>query len=243
MLRRSFKATVFLFFLGTALVATAQDNAAYQEPPKAIKDLVLSRPTPGVSINKNAEWMLLLDRSDFPDIAELAEPELRIAGQRINPANFGPSRAGSSTNIQIKNIKTNKVYDIEGLPANLRASSVQWSPAEDQFAFVHSGEKEIDLYVVKLSDRKAVKINKAPLNIVLGNSYQWAGNNRLVYKTIVPGHQLTAKPAAPSGPIVQENLGRAAASRTYQDLIKNPYDEALFEYYATSQLAINDLQS
>lgn len=243
MLRKSLQASFFFFFLGAAFISTAQDNATYQEPPKAIKDLVLSKPTPGVSINKGAEWMLLLERSDFPQIAELAEPELRIAGQRINPANFGPSRTGSSTNIQIKNIKANKVYDIEGLPVNLRASSVQWSPNEDQFAFVHSGEKEIDLYVVKLSDRKAVKVNKVPLNLVLGNPYQWAGNNRLVYKTIVPGHQLTAKPAAPSGPIVQENLGRAAASRTYQDLIKNPYDEALFEYYATSQLAVNNLQT
>ena len=74
MLRKSLHATFFFFFLGAALVTTAQDNASYQEPPKAIKDLVLSKPTPGASINKGAEWMLLLERSDFPEIAELAEP-------------------------------------------------------------------------------------------------------------------------------------------------------------------------
>lgn len=238
----SLKTTCFLFLLFFSVRVDAQQDATYQKPPKAIMDLALSKPTPGVSITANAEWLLLMERSDFPDIAEMAEAELRIAGLRINPANFGPTRSGASTNLQIKHIKTGKVHDITGLPQNLRASGVQWSPNEDAFAFIHTGDKEIDLYVVKVADKKAVKINQNPLNTILGNSYQWAGNDLLVYKTIVPGHQLTVKPAAPSGPIIQENLGKAAASRTYQDLIKNPYDEALFEYYATAQLVSNNLQ-
>jgi hypothetical protein len=36
-------------------------------------------------------------------------------------------------------------------------------------------------------------------------------------------------------------MGKAAASRTFQDLIKNEYDEALFEFYGTAQLVTNDL--
>lgn len=47
------------------------------------------------------------------------------------------------------------------------------------------------------------------------------------------------RPLAPKGPVVQENLGKVAASVTYEDLIKNPYDEALFEFYATSLLIKN----
>lgn len=242
MLKNGFKTTCLALFLLLSTGAFAQQDASYQTPPKAIQDLVLSKPTPGVSINSNADWLLLMERSDFPDIAELAEPELRIAGLRINPANFGPTRSGASTNLQLKHIKTGKVHDITGLPQNLRASSVQWSPDEKQFSFIHSGPKEIDLYVVNVDAQKATKLNKTPLNTILGNSYQWVGNNQLLYKTIVPGHELTTKPVAPSGPIVQENLGREAASRTYQDLIRNPYDEALFEYYATAQLVSNNMQ-
>jgi len=34
-------------------------------------------------------------------------------------------------------------------------------------------------------------------------------------------------------------LGKSAPSVTYQDLIKSPYDEKLFEFYGTSQLVIN----
>ncbi len=47
---------------------------------------------------------------------------------------------------------------------------------------------------------------------------------------------MTEAPSIPSGPIVQENINKKSPSRTYQDLLKNPYDEALFDYYATAQL-------
>src|SRR5678816_2169584 len=47
------------------------------------------------------------------------------------------------------------------------------------------------------------------------------------------------KPLMPTGPAVQENIGKAAPSRTYEDLIKSPYDEQLFEFYATAQLVKN----
>ena len=98
------------FFLITFLLLTGkgytQDNFTYKTPPKDILDLAMAKPTPGVMIDDRAEWMLLMERSDYPTIEELAQPELRIAGLRINPKNFGPSRTGSSEKIQIKNIKS-----------------------------------------------------------------------------------------------------------------------------------------
>src|SRR5690606_1559765 len=53
-----------------------------------------------------------------------------------------------------------------------------------------------------------------------------------------PGRE--ASPA-PTGPCVQENLGPPAPSRTYQYLLQNPHDEALFDYYLCSQLAYVNL--
>ena len=52
---------------------------------------------------------------------------------------------------------------------------------------------------------------------------------------------LPAKDIVPKGPVVQSNEGQIAPVRTFQDLLKDKYDEALFAYYATSQLAIVDL--
>ena len=44
-------------------------------------------------------------------------------------------------------------------------------------------------------------------------------------------------PEAPAGPIVQESYGRAVPARTNTYLLKDAHDEALFDYYMTSQLA------
>jgi len=42
----------------------------------------------------------------------------------------------------------------------------------------------------------------------------------------------------PAGPIVEESMGRTAPARTYQDLLGNAGDEALFDHYFTSQLTL-----
>lgn len=226
--------------LSTASIA--QNEGGYQTPPKAIEDLVMAKPTPSASITSKAEWMLLMDRSSFPSVEELAQPELRIAGLRINPRNAGPSRSSYSIGLTLRNVKSGAEFTINGLPEDLKAGAIQWSPDETKFAFTHSTTSRIDLYVVELSTRTARKINTRALNAVTGGSFQWLDNSRLVYKTIPESNRdYPLAPNAPSGPVVQENMGKAAASRTFQDLIKNSYDEELFDYMATAQLTLNDL--
>ncbi|MEI9810509.1 MAG: hypothetical protein WDO16_23015 [Bacteroidota bacterium] len=43
----------------------------------------------------------------------------------------------------------------------------------------------------------------------------------------------------PKGPTTQENYGKASPRPTFQDMIKSPYDEQLFEFYTTAQLVKN----
>jgi hypothetical protein len=71
----------------------AQDAIEYKTPPAAIMNLATAKPSPGVSINDKGDWMLIIERSAMPTVEELAQPELRIAGLRINPNNFSPSRS------------------------------------------------------------------------------------------------------------------------------------------------------
>ena len=90
-----FTALVFLFLTP----AFAQDDVSYKTPPKEITDMLLVKPTPGVSIDDKGDWMLLTESSSYPSVEELAKPEYRIAGLRLNPANFAPSRQNFITNL------------------------------------------------------------------------------------------------------------------------------------------------
>ena len=225
----------FLLFINRFLFA--QDEQGYKTPPKDIVDLVLAKPIPPVSIDSKGEWMLFLERSSLPSVEELAQPELRIAGIRINPNNFGPSRAVYTINFQLKNIRTGELKTVQGLPENLRATAVQWNPSEKKIGFTHATNRNISLWVIDVATQTASQAANGPLNAVMGEPYIWVGDDEILYKSVTKGlDQQPPRPLAPTGPIVQENLGKAAASRTYQDLIKSSYDEALFEFYGTAQL-------
>ena len=64
----------------------------YQLPPKAIMDLATAPPTPTVMFTSDGTWMVIMQRNAFMSIEDLAQPELRIAGVRINPKSFAGSR-------------------------------------------------------------------------------------------------------------------------------------------------------
>ncbi|WP_442590459.1 alpha/beta hydrolase family protein [Pedobacter sp. AW31-3R] len=233
------KTLLGLFLISTSLGALAQDAVNYQQPPQEMADLLLARPTPTVNIDGKAEWMLLSDRNSYPSVEELARPEFRIAGLRINPENFSPSRQIFINNFTLKNIKTGKTAAITGIPSPLFAGNISWNPGETKIAFTQTTAKGVDLYIIDIATLKAIKINTQPLNVVLGSGINWVDSETLLYRIAVqPATELPVKPLMPKGPTVQQNLGKASPSPTYQDLIKSPYDEQLFEFFATSQLSL-----
>ena len=99
----------------------SQDPIGYQTPPTAMSDLLLAKPTPSVSIDDKAHWMLLIERNSYPTVEELGQPEARIAGLRINPANFSPSRQNYINNFILKDIRQNNQIQVKGLPIGLLA--------------------------------------------------------------------------------------------------------------------------
>ena len=233
------KKLILFVTLFTVYRLQAQDAIEYKKPPTSIADLVMAKPTPSVSFDRKGEWMLIMERSNMPTVEELAQPELRIAGLRINPNNFGFSRTAYMISLILKNIKTGTETSITGLPANLKAGNVQWSTDENKIAFTQSSNNSIDLFVIDVKSGKANRVNKLPLNLV-GGGFEWFDNNTLIYQAIVKPYTMApGKPLAPKGPVVQQNLGKVADSVTYQDLIKSPADEVLYEFYATAQLVKN----
>ncbi|HET6994080.1 MAG TPA: prolyl oligopeptidase family serine peptidase, partial [Chitinophagaceae bacterium] len=133
-----------------------------------------------------------------------------------------------------------KEYKITGLPSPLFAANVTWSPGEKKIAFTQITRDRVDLYVIDIATQKVMKVNKTALNAVFAGAYQWYDDNTLLYRaTLKPASAAPPRPLMPKGPTVQENYGKASPRPTFQDLIKSPYDEQLFEFYGTSQLVRN----
>ena len=220
---------------------SAQDNTGYQVPPKVIADLLLAPPTPSISVNNSAKYMLVMERNSYPSVEELGQPELKIAGLRINPLNASLTRQTYINRLVLKQIDGDKNMDIKGLPANLSALSPVWNPAENKIAFFNVLSNRVDVYVIDITTLSCKKINTSSANLVLGNTLIWVDDNNVLYKANANDPAKVAlKPITPKGPTIQENLGKVAPSVTYQDLIKSPFDEYLFEYFTTVQLVKNN---
>jgi len=225
--------------LGFVLLVSSAVSAqtSYQTPPASIADLVNAPSTPAVTLSKDGSFMLLLERTESPSIEDLAQPELRIAGLRINPSTTGPSRAGGYTNLKIKKTATGEEIQVTGLPSPAKMSGFTFSLDERYLAFTQTEAKGISLWVVDLSTHTAKALTGPILNQVLGNSMAWLADNSLLIKAVNPARgKVPSAPVAPAGPTIQETSGKAAPSRTYQDLLTNPHDEALFAYFMDSQL-------
>lgn len=233
---------ILMVFVGFCLtfLGIAQDAFQYQQPPKLMADMLLAKPTPAVSFDDKANWMLLSERNSYPSVEELGQPEARIAGMRINPNNFSLSRQTFINNFKLRKVNQENELQVKGLPTTLLASSVSWSPSQTKIAFLQNNANAVDLYVIDVATQTAKKINKRPLNTLMGGAYSWLDDNTLIYKTTLqPASAAPKRPITPMGPSIQENYGKAAPIRTYQDLMKTPYDEQLFSFMATAQLVMN----
>ena len=236
------KLCLFWLVLTTGATAPAQDNLSDQTPPHARAALIDAPATPRVSVSSDGKWMRLMDAQDLPTIADLAQPELRIAGLRLNPRTNGPSRTSYSIGMKLKRLDNGQEFAVQSLPDQPRISQVTWSPDNARIAFAHTQDDgtsgRIELWTVDVATAAARRLTEAPLNGVFGSSYEWFPDNQtLVVRTVPAGRgQAPAANPVPTGPVVQENVGKTAAARTYQDLMKNPNDERVFDHYATSQL-------
>ncbi len=114
--------------------AHAQTNLRYQQPPKAIVDIVDALPTPGVELSPagntpGKRWMLIEHFAGLPTIADLAQPELRLAGLAIQPRGpMVPSRGRYSTSLELQALPNGKAIAISGLPAHAKIRFTDWSP-------------------------------------------------------------------------------------------------------------------
>ena len=94
------KTYIIFIYLIFAAILIADDD--YKMPPKAIVDIVDAPKTPNISISPNKKYVLFLGKPSLISIKELSQPELRLAGIRINPATNGRSRASTYNSIKLK---------------------------------------------------------------------------------------------------------------------------------------------
>ncbi len=207
-------------------------QTTYQLPPAEILELAdIKAPSQSV-VSRSNKYLALLDRSLYKSLEALAEPELRLAGLRINPENFSLSRGTFYTGLKIQHLVSKEEIVVKGLPANLRMQSFTFSPKENYCAFVNAGAGKLSLWVIDLSTGMAKELLPEGINSTMGAAYQWGPDETYLFcRWKGDKKKLADTKELPKGPATQDATGAKAPARTYQDLLRNKQDEAKFDYY------------
>ncbi|CAN6469077.1 unnamed protein product [Victoria cruziana] len=227
----------------------------YRLPPPEIRQIVDAPPLPALSFSPQRDKILFLKRRALPPLSELARPEEKLAGMRIDGKCNTRSRMSFYTGIGIHELMSDGTLgperEVHGFPAGAKINFVSWSLDGRHLSFsIRFDEDEntnskLRVWVADVETGRARPIFQSPdvyLNAIFDN-YVWVDNSTLLVCTIpISRGEPPRKPLVPSGPKIQSNEQKNVVQvRTYQDLLKDAYDEDLFDYYATTQLVLVSL--
>lgn len=231
-------AVVVLALTLFAVRAGAQEP--YRSPPADVVAIVDAPPTPVVEVSPDGAWLALTERRAYPSIGQLAEPALGLAGIRFNPRTNGDDQPPSGIAITLVSLKDARQWTLE-LPAGVQLGYPFWSPDSRHLAFTNTRDDGVELWVAAVESKKARRLIGSVLMAARGAPCQWMPDSRGLLCQLVPADRAAAPepPRVPTGPTIQEaGGGQRAPVRTYQNLLQSPFDEELFEYYFTAQLAV-----
>jgi dipeptidyl aminopeptidase/acylaminoacyl peptidase len=230
-----------LFLIVGAAASLGFAQGSYKQPPKEIMDVLNTPAIPSTSISPTRDKIAVLTPVRYPPIADLAQPMLRLAGTRVNPNTNGPHLQFYSVNLRFKNVSDGKETEV-ALPPGAKVTGLNWAPDGKHASFGNVTGTGVELWIVDTATGKANRVKNVYVNTAFGG-FDWENSNELTANLVPTGRG--PAPAfqnlVPNEPNIQETTGRRGALATFQDLLKTPNDEKLYEYYATSQLAVIDV--
>ncbi|HEY8051248.1 MAG TPA: prolyl oligopeptidase family serine peptidase [Steroidobacteraceae bacterium] len=228
--------------------ATQAPSSGYDQPPQNVLDVMRAPSPPLPDVSPTRDTILLVSWEDYPPIARVATPFLRLAGIRIEPGNHSKHDTPGGYGIT-PCVRSFDLVHLPGgaqqhvlLPAGACPTAPVWSADGRQFAFENIGPSEVQLWIGDAQTGTARQVPGARLNPMFGDELQWLPNQKELLVKLVP-RGIGPPPAgsgASSGANIQDAGGESGQSSTYEnrDTLASKHDEDLFDYYGASQLAV-----
>ena len=232
--------TIGILVLCGAPLAGAETH--YKLPPPEVVALVDAPVAPITSLDPQGQRLLQVEIEPNPPLALLARPFRSLAGLRIDQALQARQRTRRLLQLRFVGVADGKVTPVD-LPPGKPFSIPVWSPDGSRVAFGVDGPQGVELWVAEAKTGAARRLATVRLNDILGSPFVWHDGSSSLLVRMVPADQGPAPeaPEVPAGPVIQESAGKRTRMFTYQDLLENEDDAALFAHLATSQLAVVDV--
>jgi dipeptidyl aminopeptidase/acylaminoacyl peptidase len=238
---------------GSASYAQTKDASGYNLPQKNILDVMLA-PSPATPIlSPTHDRMLLVAMEDYPSIARVSLPFARLAGVRVEIANHskhdtpgGYGITACARSFSLVAVPSGKETSI-ALPEKACPGRPMWSADGKYFAFSNTTTTSVDLWIGDATTGQVRQVPAIKLNPMFFGELQWMPDQKHLLVKLVPEGigAPPPEPVVPAGPSIQETGGQKGQSSTYEnrDTLQSAHDEDLFDYYASTQIALVDVAS
>ena len=226
------------------------DSLGYNLPPDNILSVMRAPSPPLPLVSPTYETILLVSWQDYPSIARVATPFLRLAGARVEPKNHSkhdtPGGYGitpCATGFALVRVADGKQTPVP-LPSGMCPGSPVWAADGKHFAFANIASDSVQLWIGDAGTGSVKQVPGIHLNPMFDGEMQWMPDQKALLVKLVPQSNQGAPQELNTlaGPGIQETNGQKGQSSTYEarDTLSNTHDEDLFDYFALSQLAFVD---
>jgi len=215
----------------------------WQTPPKEILEVLHAPQLPWVWTSPSGAHLLLADPVTYPPLAELAAPMHALAGMRVDPVVGTIHGRHGGTAPRLVKVEGTTETPLP-LPVDAEVHDVSWTADGQRFALTVRHNDHMGLWVGSIKGDLR-KIENVAVNQLLGTGVQWLPDqHRLLVRRFPKWGAPPKPPAIPAGPEILEGKGAQARS-TYEarNLLETAHDDALFSYFATSELVVVEPQA
>ncbi len=221
---------------GVFMFSSPTPALEYQSAPDPIPRILSAPEKPWLIVSPSGDRLLSVQGGALPDISEVAITAVELAGLRLDPATNAPLRTWYADRAEIVSLENDSRIEFE-LPPTGRAYGFEWSPDGRHIAWILKEQGGIFLWLADAESGKSRRVCDRPLNPATAEAYTWMPDSKsLLCPVQAAGRGAVPAEAAPTGPVIEENLGGKAPARTFSNLLQSPQDEALFEYYLSCDL-------
>ena len=229
---------------------------SFQLPSEKIVDL-FDRPFhPFPIILPNQDKLILRQNNAYMPYHWLSKETIQYAEIDIYPENRARKRSMFVKEYQIADIsfirekerlltKDDFQFKKINLPEKGLYGTEILSPSNNAFLVLEYQAENIVLWHVDVHTLETKMLIDKGLTQAINDVVHWFGDQQNLLVSLIPDNLSfpSKTSSAQVGPIVMETSGKNSVARTFQNLLQNSYEEDLFEYYASSQLGIFNIQT
>jgi dipeptidyl aminopeptidase/acylaminoacyl peptidase len=220
-----------------ASVGEGEERQHYSQPDEAVTRLLTATPPPEPLVHASSGRVALLFRQPVVSLERLARPFLGLAGFRFDPLSRTSGVSPLVEFVEIINVSGST--DQRAMRWELRPDEkldhIHFSPNGRYLSALKVGVGgSLALVLFDLHTGVERRLN-VPVNAAWGEPCQWVDEQDMLCR-VLP-EDPPPIPTKRMAPVVLEHQGGPSPTRTYNNLLQNANEDALFEYFFTGELA------